>query len=65
MAHGAGNVSFIKHADKPFTVVGILKRTGTPVDQTIHVRLEGIEAIHIDWKEGARSRAIPSRPKTP
>ena len=51
LAHGAGNVSFIQHADKPFTVVGILKRTGTPVDQTIHVRLEGIEAIHIDWKE--------------
>jgi putative ABC transport system permease protein len=53
LAHGAGKVSFIQHADKPFKVVGILKRTGTPVDQTIHVRLEGIEAIHIDWKDGA------------
>ena len=52
LAHGAGKISFIKHADKPFKAVGILKRTGTPVDQTIHVRLEGIEAIHIDWKEG-------------
>ena len=36
-----------------------------PVDQTIHVRLEGIEAIHIDWKEAPRSRAIPSQLKTP
>lgn len=53
LAHGAGKVSFIQHTDKPFKVVGILKRTGTPVDQTIHVRLEGIEAIHIDWKKGA------------
>lgn len=53
IAHGAGKVSFIEHSDKPFHVVGILKRTGTPVDQTIHVRLEGIEAIHIDWKDGA------------
>jgi putative ABC transport system permease protein len=53
LAHGAGKVSFIRHADKPFKVVGILKRTGTPVDQTIHVRLEGIEAIHIDWKDGS------------
>jgi putative ABC transport system permease protein len=53
LAHGAGTVSLIQHADKPFRVVGILKRTGTPVDRTIHVRLEGIEAIHIDWKEGA------------
>ena len=53
IAHGAGKVSFIKHEDKPFTVVGILEKTGTPVDQTVHVRLEGIEAIHIDWKDGA------------
>ena len=53
IAHGAGKVSFIKHDDKPFTVVGILEKTGTPVDQTVHVRLEGIEAIHIDWKDGA------------
>jgi putative ABC transport system permease protein len=53
LAHGAGKVSLIKHADKPFKVVGLLKKTGTPVDQTIHVRLEGIEAIHIDWKDGA------------
>jgi len=53
IAHGAGKVSFIKHDDKPFKVVGILKKTGTPVDQTVHIRLEGIEAIHIDWKDGA------------
>jgi len=53
IAHGAGKVSFIEHTDKPFKVVGILKHTGTPVDRTIHVRLEGIEAIHIDWKDGA------------
>ena len=53
IAHGAGKVSFVQHDDKPFKVVGILKKTGTPVDQTIHVRLEGIEAIHIDWKDGA------------
>ncbi len=53
IAHGAGKVSFIEHDDKPFTVVGILKPTGTPVDQTVHVRLEGYEAIHIDWKDGA------------
>jgi putative ABC transport system permease protein len=53
IAHGAGNVSFIRHEDKPFKVVGILEKTGTPVDRTIHVLLEGIEAIHIDWKDGA------------
>ena len=58
IAHGAGKVSFIQHTDKPFKVVGILEKTGTPVDQTIHVPLEGIEAIHMDWKEGV---PIPGR----
>ena len=53
IAHGAGEVSLIKHDDKPFKVVGIIKRTGTPVDRTIHILLEGMEAIHIDWKDGA------------
>ena len=53
VAHGGGNTSFSLHKDKPFTVTGILKPTGTPVDQTVLVTLEGIEAIHIDWRSGA------------
>ncbi len=58
LAHGVGGVSFSKHDDKPFTVVGILEATGTPVDQTVHVSLEGIEAIHIGWQGGVK---IPGR----
>ncbi len=58
IAHGTGRVSFIEHEDKPFTVAGILARTGTPIDRTLHVSLEGIEAIHIDWQDGA---PIPGR----
>ena len=53
VAHGAGATSFTEHGNKPFTVAGILKPTGTPVDRTVHVPLEGIEAIHVDWKAGA------------
>lgn len=53
LAHGAGKISLIEHDDKPFTVVGILSPTGTPVDQTIHISLSGIEAIHVDWETGA------------
>ena len=54
IAHGLGDVSFSKHDDKPFTVTGILEPTGTPVDRGVHVMLEGIEAIHIDWRHGAK-----------
>jgi len=42
-----------KHDNKPFTVVGILAPTGTPVDRTVHVSLEAINAIHLDWIGGA------------
>ncbi len=54
VAHGLGDVSFAEHDDKPFVVSGILEKTGTPVDRTVHVSLEAIEAIHIDWESGAQ-----------
>lgn len=58
LSHGAGEVSFIEHEDKPFTVVGILNPTGTPVDQTIHVSLASIEAIHIGWQDGSPTSGV-------
>ena len=54
VAHGLGSVSFLEHDDKPFRVSGILAKTGTPVDRTVHVSLAAIEAIHVDWQSGAR-----------
>ena len=54
LAHGIAATSFSMHNDRPFTVVGILAPTGTPVDQTLHVSLQGIEAIHIDWQQGVK-----------
>lgn len=53
LTHGSGDVSFADHTDKPFKVAGILDATGTPVDQTIHVSLTAIEAIHLGWESGA------------
>ena len=54
VAHGLGSTGFLEHDDKPFQVSGILAKTGTPVDRTVHVSLEAIEAIHVDWQSGAR-----------
>jgi putative ABC transport system permease protein len=48
VAHGAGDVSFMLHEEQPFRVVGVLARTGTPVDRTVHVSLEGLDAVHAD-----------------
>ena len=53
VAHGLS--SFTEHDDKPFRVSGILGKTGTPVDRTVIISLEGIEAIHVDWPGGAQT----------
>jgi len=56
LAHGVATVSLVRHDDKPFRVVGILKRTGTPVDRTLHISLAGMEALHVDWQNGMPAR---------
>ncbi|WP_386679726.1 ABC transporter permease [Loktanella sp. R86503] len=48
-----GLASFTQHDDQPFRVAGIVAKTGTPVDRTVIVSLEAIEAIHVDWQGGA------------
>ncbi|WP_456280917.1 ABC transporter permease [Cupriavidus sp. JZ107] len=57
LAHGdaaAPGALRLEHGDKPFTVVGILAPTGTPVDRTIHIGLEAMQAIHLDFQGGTR-----------
>ena len=56
LAHGVARVSLVKHDDKPFRVVGILQRTGTPVDRTLHISLQGMQALHLDWRNGMPAR---------
>jgi len=63
LAHGAGELNLTEHADKPFTVTGILARTGTPVDRAVLVSLEAIEALHIDWVGGMRMPGLNVRPE--
>ena len=53
-----GLASFSHHEDLPFRIAGVLAKTGTPVDRTVIVSLEAIEAIHVDWQSGAR---VPGR----
>jgi len=56
IAHGVARVSLVQHDDKPFRVVGVLQRTGTPVDRTLHISLAGMEALHVDWQNGMPAR---------
>ena len=62
LSHGDGTFASNDHADKPFTVVGILAPTGTPVDRSLHISLAGMQALHIDWLAGV---PLPGMKVTP
>ncbi len=51
ISHGISAIGQ-KHDTTPFRVSGILKKTGTPVDKTLHISLKAMEAIHVDWRTG-------------
>jgi len=57
VAHGLDSLGQTDHDDEPFHVTGVLARTGTPIDRTVHVSLQAIEQIHDGWEDG-----MPSRP---
>ena len=60
LSHGLEG-SFLKHTNNPYTVVGILARTATPVDRAIYITLWGDEAMHLGWEHGAPPlEAIPA-----
>jgi putative ABC transport system permease protein len=46
LTHGLRGTGISDHEGHPFTVTGILARTSTPVDQSLFISLEGIEAMH-------------------
>ncbi|WP_421785457.1 ABC transporter permease [Hyphobacterium sp.] len=64
LSHGIGDVSFSEHTGHDFRVVGILAPTGTPVDRSVHVSLESIEAIHEGWQAGIAPGAVAALPTT-
>lgn len=51
LAHGIAEVSFAEHDVHPFTVVGIIARTVTPIDRALYVTLDGLEAMHDEEAE--------------
>jgi len=58
IAHGVTHGEGVQHHDdKPFQIVGILTPTGTALDRAVYVTLEGMEALHVDWENGAAPRA--------
>ena len=56
VSHGLADTSFLTHDEDPFTITGILARTGTPVDRTVHISLSGMDLIH---SAGGADRVVP------
>ncbi|MEX2571537.1 MAG: ABC transporter permease, partial [Gemmatimonadota bacterium] len=53
LSHGLGPMSFVTHEEHPFEIVGVLESTFTPIDRAVYTTLEGIEAMHEGWEDGA------------
>lgn len=49
LAHGIADVSFARHDGHPFTISGVLQPTGTPLDRSVLVGLDGLDAVHENW----------------
>ena len=61
ISHGIS--SFTDHKDHPFRISGILEKSGTPVDRTVIVSMEAIEAVHVDWQGGGRRPGAATPPE--
>tara|TARA_R110000850_G_scaffold117015_7_gene233307 strand:- start:3367 stop:4587 length:1221 start_codon:yes stop_codon:yes gene_type:complete len=59
LSHGLGGHSFQHHEARTFKVTGILAPTGTPIDKTLQISVEGITAIH--WSP-AKLATLPQQP---
>lgn len=49
VAHGTGEISFSQHDAHPFHVVGVLERTGTPIDRGVFIPLAAQGLVHGDY----------------
>ena len=53
VTHGMRDIGTSTHASHPFTVVGVLKRTFTPIDRSVFITLAGVEAMHEGFEKPA------------
>ena len=52
LTHGLRGGGIMDHDDRPFTVVGVIARTATPIDRSLYVTLDAIDVIHEGWEQG-------------
>jgi putative ABC transport system permease protein len=66
LVHGIADVSFVEHEAHPFTVVGVIDRTVTPIDRALYVTLDGLTAMHdAEAASGGLMMGPPPAPGAP
>jgi putative ABC transport system permease protein len=55
LSHGISEEAVLEHDNTPFKITGILNPTGTPVDKSVYISLNGMEALHVGWERGIPS----------
>ena len=63
LSHGISESSMMEHYNTPFKVVGVLKPTATPIDRSVFITLEGMEALHFGWEDGVPRKGQGISPK--
>ena len=53
VTHGMRDIGTSTHVSHPFAVVGVLKRTFTPIDRSVFITLAGVEAMHEGFEKPA------------
>lgn len=56
LAHGMGNVNIAQHDNTPFKISGILKPTGSTIDDSVLISLSDLELMHIGWEHGVPTK---------
>ena len=49
LTHGLRGTGIMDHEEHPFRVVGVLAPTWTPIDRSLYVTLDGVDAMHADF----------------
>jgi putative ABC transport system permease protein len=62
ITHGLHGTGIMDHDEQPFRVVGVLERTFTPVDRSLYVTLQGIDALHEGFMADAFAGQGPGGP---
>lgn len=59
VTHGLRDIGTSNHDAHPFRVVGVLERTFTPIDRSIYMSLDGVEAMHDEEPTGGPGASPP------